>query len=313
MKNKSDLKVRSLTAIAVLAVVIPTLVLAGLKGFGFHSVGYDYFFVSLMILLFGYGVYEITSFVSNDKETFIPLFGSALLIFGSIFGYVMITMMMNGFLTNGRAIDGLIFNRQELITIIVALLTGTLAFFASNAIIPSNSNEATTTFFVVSMLGLFLSTLTIVLFKMSIVWLLLLILVVIFTDTFAYLGGKKYGKTKAFPEISPNKTIEGLVTGMVAGISFGIIWFYSVINTTNPFDIVSVVGQLVTISIIITVAFIAPLGDLMFSKIKRSYDKKDFGSILPGHGGLLDRIDSHMVAVTLGSVLLITIQLINYA
>src|SRR5699024_5949044 len=125
--------------------------------------------------------------------------------------------------------------------------------------------------------------------------LLLLILFVVWsTDTFAYLIGRKIGKTKLAPKISPNKTIEGSLGGtvsalIVAGVYLSFISFqHSFLYMLFMMFIISVVGQ---------------LGDLAESALKRYFGVKDSGRILPGHGGLLDRFDSLIFAMTFAVLL----------
>ena len=102
-------------------------------------------------------------------------------------------------------------------------------------------------------------------------------------DTFAYLIGSNIGKTFIAKEISPNKTLEGLVGGSLASASLGALIGYS---TTSPiFILYFIIGGM-----------FAFLGDLLISFIKRQSGVKDTGSILPGHGGILDRLDSHLIA-----------------
>ena len=96
------------------------------------------------------------------------------------------------------------------------------------------------------------------------------------------LTGMFIGKHKLCPKISPKKTIEGSVGGSVIGTAVAVI-FYS--NLIGKFSI-----KLVLITLLLSV--IGQLGDLFFSKIKRENNIKDFSNIMPGHGGVLDRIDS---------------------
>ncbi|MFB4158734.1 phosphatidate cytidylyltransferase [Geomicrobium sp. JSM 1781026] len=103
------------------------------------------------------------------------------------------------------------------------------------------------------------------------------------TDTGAYLFGKRFGRNKLSPNVSPNKTIEGalggLVLALVVGIIFSFIW--------PPYDM-----PLITIIALIVISIAAQCGDLVESAFKRYYQVKDSGKILPGHGGVLDRFDS---------------------
>ena len=102
------------------------------------------------------------------------------------------------------------------------------------------------------------------------------------TDTFAYLSGNLFGKNKLCPEISPNKTIEGSIGGIIGSalLSLG----YAVYFQLGPIWKILILGIICSI--------LSQLGDLVASKIKRATGIKDFGYIMPGHGGVLDRFDS---------------------
>ena len=101
-------------------------------------------------------------------------------------------------------------------------------------------------------------------------------------DTFAFLTGKQFGKTKLFERVSPKKTIEGFVGGMVFAIAFSIL-----IATYFVFEPVHI-----WIIIALIVSIFGTIGDLIESKFKRQAGVKDSGKIMPGHGGILDRLDS---------------------
>lgn len=103
-------------------------------------------------------------------------------------------------------------------------------------------------------------------------------------DTFAYLSGKSFGKNPLFPSVSPKKTIEGVIGGMLFAIAASIL--LHVFAYPNLMSLPSWVAFAIIISIFGT------LGDLVQSKIKRIAGVKDSGSIMPGHGGVLDRLDS---------------------
>ena len=103
------------------------------------------------------------------------------------------------------------------------------------------------------------------------------------TDSFAYLGGSLFGKHKLAPQISPKKSWEGLVAGAIGGIVF---WY------VVPLVFVGSASWRAAVILGIVVTLTALLGDLFESRIKREAGVKDSGTLLPGHGGLLDRIDS---------------------
>lgn len=116
--------------------------------------------------------------------------------------------------------------------------------------------------------------LTLVIFILLLIW---------STDTGAYFAGRSFGKRKLWPEISPKKTIEGAIGGLLSALVVGLLY-----NIFIPiFD-----SSLKVIIMIIVISLIGQLGDLVESALKRHYSVKDSGTILPGHGGILDRFDS---------------------
>ena len=108
------------------------------------------------------------------------------------------------------------------------------------------------------------------------------------TDTLAYLVGVKFGKTK-FSKVSPNKSIEGCIAGTVGAIVFCLIYTFA-INKIGGFEI-----SYLSIGISsLVLSLIGQIGDFSASVIKRYFGVKDFSNMFPGHGGMLDRIDSVM-------------------
>ena len=111
-----------------------------------------------------------------------------------------------------------------------------------------------------------------------------LFLITIITDSYALFVGKLIGKNKLLPEVSPNKTWEGTIGGSLIGTFVCTIYYLTVINPNENIFKVSIIVLFLTI--------IGQFGDLFFSAIKRKFEIKDFGNIMPGHGGVLDRLDS---------------------
>ena len=114
------------------------------------------------------------------------------------------------------------------------------------------------------------------------------ILITISTDTFAHFYGTKIGKNKLCPKVSPNKTIEGMFGGTLLGTYIGTMFLLMV---SDSFSVI----MAVIVSLVLSLC--AQAGDLVFSAIKRKYGVKDYGNIMPGHGGVLDRLDSIIFAM----------------
>ena len=113
------------------------------------------------------------------------------------------------------------------------------------------------------------------------------------SDTFAYFCGRAFGKHKLIPEVSPKKTIEGSVGGIVfAALAFVVTGF--IVGKWDP----SVVPSYAVLAIAgAVISVISQIGDLIASVVKRRYGIKDYGWLFPGHGGVLDRFDSVLAAI----------------
>jgi phosphatidate cytidylyltransferase len=128
-------------------------------------------------------------------------------------------------------------------------------------------------------------------------------------DIFAYFVGKAIGRHRMSPEISPKKTWEGAIASVVASVVIGTLWFQHAVGISTWLLELGLIERrdglfglqqpqlatIIVLSAIVNVA--AQLGDLVESLIKRGAGVKDSGSILPGHGGMLDRIDAMLFAV----------------
>jgi len=120
-------------------------------------------------------------------------------------------------------------------------------------------------------------------------------------DVGAYFIGSKFGKHKMAPKISPKKSWEGFVGGIVVAVITAIGWYFlgwrEIFEATTPFAVVDetyLVGMFIVLGITIGIA--AVLGDLVESWYKRKIGIKDSGNIIPGHGGMLDRFDALLMA-----------------
>lgn len=112
------------------------------------------------------------------------------------------------------------------------------------------------------------------------------------TDVAAYLVGSRFGKHKLLPKVSPNKTIEGSAAGIIASVLFMLLYGFLMGH-----------GQIVQVNYLllglyaVIASIVGQFGDLAMSAVKRICGIKDFGNLFPGHGGILDRFDSHMFCI----------------
>jgi phosphatidate cytidylyltransferase len=141
------------------------------------------------------------------------------------------------------------------------------------------------------------------------IWTIFTLLAVWAGDIFAYFVGKSLGRHKMSPEISPKKTWEGAVASIVASMIIGTLWIQHAPGISSAFLRIGLIDRrdgmfgleqpqlwpIILLSALVNIA--AQLGDLLESLIKRGAGVKDSGTILPGHGGMLDRIDAMLFAV----------------
>jgi phosphatidate cytidylyltransferase len=121
-------------------------------------------------------------------------------------------------------------------------------------------------------------------------WIFLVLFVVMASDTLAYFIGMKLGRRRLYEAVSPKKSVEGALGGLAGGILGAAIcrlWFFAELDLTD----VVLIG--------LGVGAFSQLGDLVESLLKRSFGVKDSGAMIPGHGGLLDRLDSLLFAFPL--------------
>ena len=258
------MKKRVISAIIALIICIPLLIIGGYP-----------FYVGVSILsVIGY--YEIINIREREKK--VPL----LIKLIGLVTYLMIVL-------NNVVSSNIFYIDYKVLALTAFLLMLPIIFFDRKKY---NVNDALYLIGTSIFLGITFNFLMI--FRnIDINYLIYILLITIMTDTFAHFFGTKIGKHKLCPSVSPNKTIEGAVGGAIFGTFFGSVFYLTMFNG-NTFVII-------LISLLLSI--VAQCGDLVFSAIKREYDVKDFGKIMPGHGGVLDRFDSLLFSILLFSII----------
>lgn len=140
--------------------------------------------------------------------------------------------------------------------------------------------------------------------KNGLLWIVVILAITWGTDTFAYIGGRLWGKNPLAPKISPKKTVEGAIVGAIGGIIPALIFFALDQSLTTAGIVMVIFGPLVAI-----------FGDLLESAIKRQFHVKDSQvgnfNLFPGHGGVLDRIDA-LICVSVYAYIFIMLFLIQH-
>ncbi len=247
------MKKRVISALVALAIIIPIVIIGGIP----------YAIVIGLLSVLAYK--EFIDLKKSHKE-----FPIIVVILGLV---SLIYLVLGNYMLDGL---GYISTPKLMVPIILLLLP--TVFYKKDKY---NTNNAFYLIGVVYLLGLLFNSL-INIRSISIYLLIYLLCVDFLTDTFAYIIGNLIGKHKMCPKISPNKTWEGAIAGLIGGVTISVIVFT---NLLGDFSI-----NVVIMTIILSV--IGQVGDLLFSKIKRENDIKDFSNLIPGHGGILDRIDS---------------------
>ena len=123
-------------------------------------------------------------------------------------------------------------------------------------------------------------------------------------DAFALFGGRRFGKHKLCPLVSPNKTVEGSLCGAVASAVFGVLAWLLLNGTTDAVLWICVVVALLA-------STMGQFGDLAASLVKREAGIKDYSNLIPGHGGMMDRADSLLFSVPTAWLCIELLQLIG--
>ena len=272
--------------------------------------------MSLFVLITAHEL--IRMYESKKKFQLLPKIGISLLALGTFFS-------VGGVLGSGNH-NPLEANGALSITIplITLILLSFLVLFRD-----FNGEDVGKALTIVNYVGLGAASIVILRF-LGVRFIVYLFLIASATDIFAYIFGMKYGKHKMAPHISPKKSWEGAIAGTIFAtiiassfaLFYGYVfypgtWLGNLLNATGELTLLDNFSSLgesnplwVQALIIVPVTFLgsifAQIGDLVASRLKRTYNIKDFGTILPGHGGLLDRFDSVLfVAMFLTSVFLL--------
>ena len=251
------MKVRVLSAIIMCLIGIPILIIGGLP------------FKIFIVILGVASSYELLSIRKGHKE--LPLFIRLL-------SYTIIAV----FIFLGTSVYTI---NYELIYKIIAALF--IVYFLPVVMIDDNKKyDATDAFYAIGttmFLAIAYNSCVMIINK-DLMNLIYILLVTIMTDTFAYFTGYYIGRHKLCEKISPNKTWEGAIGGTVVATIIASIFYVMVINP--EINIFLIIGITIILSIL------GQYGDLFFSSIKRHFKVKDYSNLIPGHGGILDRLDS---------------------
>ena len=265
------MKVRIISAIVMVAIFVPFLIIGELP------------FAVLMGVLGMFGFYELMR-VRETKKKFpfvLKLFAYFLVLAFSMY--------------NINSIEFAYKFDYIVMAFIIFMFTSPMVFINNTK--RYNLNDAL--FLIGSILFVGLSfNLIVITRNFDINYIIYLLLITTMTDTFALFTGMLIGKHKLCPDISPKKTIEGLVGGTLMGTFIASAFYFTVISSS--------VSLIILVPITALLCLIGQLGDLVFSSIKRYYEVKDFSEIIPGHGGILDRFDS-LVFVSLAFTILMGI------
>lgn len=193
-----------------------------------------------------------------------------------ILGLVSIILLTLSNLNTAYSIIGL--DYKKIIIVYLLMFLPAIYYYGKNKYSIKDAFFLTT---FISFIGIVLNLLgNILIFTKA--YFIMILIATVMTDTFAYIVGMLVGKTK-FTKISPNKSIEGCIGGLVMGTIITSIYYMTFIGASPLYKVIIA-------SLVLSIA--CELGDLFFSAIKREYEIKDFSNLIPGHGGILDRLDS---------------------
>lgn len=291
MKNKNFI-IRTITGFCLMLILLPAVYFGGL------------YYLVLTTILSYFATYELMNMFSTKHNNLskikyvIPLFSSLTVICF----YLAINNNYNYYITMVPFILGLVFimiynifkegtDAYDITSSITSLVYGGLLFTCAVSVEYLEPIKFTGDRIVGRMFAFLYS-------------------IVVCTDVFAYFFGMLFGKHKLCPTISPKKSVEGAVAGLIFGALVGTI--VGILLDVIPYDTINVTSDKILIicgiyfvSLIISLA--SQIGDLVASKLKRTFEIKDYGFIFPGHGGVMDRFDSLIIS---GAMFFIIMQII---
>ena len=252
----SDLTMRAGTAVVVFGLFLGSLLLGG------------WWFTSFVVLLMIVSVGEFYATVRT--RGYRPL---------ALFGLVGVALMgLGAHLAGPMAIGGWA----------AASAAAIVLFFALNPRRDSLANSSITVLGL-AWTGMLSFAILVAAGPQPVAHIVFVVLVIAGNDVGAYFAGRGLGRRRLAPNVSPSKTIEGFVGGLLFGVVIA-----AVLTVFPPWDPIGL-GRGIAAALLVGV--VAPIGDLAESVVKRSLGVKDMGSVLPGHGGMLDRIDGFLFAV----------------
>lgn len=265
------MKTRVISAIVALAIIIPLILNGGLA--------------------FNLGVYVI-SILALKEFLDVKATKKQIPIFIQLIAYIFITILIA--FNSKDLINVFTLDYRVLSALFMAFLIPTVFYHEQSKY---SINDA---FYLIGgllFLGISMSLLILVR-SIDLNLLIFLLIIPMVTDIFAYITGMLIGKHPLLTEISPKKTVEGMIGGTIMGVFVGAMFYHTLIDPLFP--------KIELLAICTFLSILGQYGDLVFSAIKRYFGKKDFSNLIPGHGGILDRLDS-IIFVLLGFMFFITI------
>lgn len=268
-KEKQVFLKRFLTAIILAPAALLTILFAP-----------DFIFSLIILLVMMLSLYEWGQFFKNRNQVWLNIFYYLTLAF-----FLLFYMLKTGLLSLGQIYYQVFFFSNVFLWMAIFFL---LVLFSQNKI-PKFSNGVTLFLGLDVLLCVFAASHQLYLASSSHLLFIYLLLLVWLADTSAYLFGTRYGRHKMAPHISPGKSWEGFCSALIMCSLFAIIWAAAFSHFKLSFILKWLLLSIVTV-------IFSVVGDLFISMQKRMSSLKDSGQLLPGHGGILDRIDSMLSA-----------------